>query len=1118
MTTPFLEEPPGHPQDGSAADRTVWNEAHGVNGTGSIDRTDCTDTDGTGMDGGDGDDTGAVGEESDGADPGSWAGVHQPVHTRRGVHDPTGAPGWAGIPDPVGAPGSVESTIGLLEALFTQAPVGFAFYDTQGRYLRVNDVLARLNGRTIGEHIGRTMPELLGDIGHEMDRLLQRVLTTGDPVANLEVSAATGGSQSPQIWTISWFPATDTHGVLLGVALVATDVTRISDARHQLARGEARYRALAQAGDADVFHAGARGALDVDMPRWRAVTGQSLSGIAGAGWLAGVHAEDRDRVADAWRKAVEQRTVFDAEFRLEGVDGTDRVLVMRVIPITEGDYPLEWIGISRDVTEVRAAEAVRGGLAARVHGTVERAERLRLVTAALSRVVTIDEVVALVLDAGRQALGASGRGVALVDEVDDCLHFRSLFGYPPHFVQAWFEIGLDAVHPVAETVRGARPLFLSAREELTARWPVPELAASLSEVDECAWAILPLVTTDAPFGVLTFGFRTPHEFSAADRTYLTALADQCAKALERATLFERVLAEAQSSRRAEETARTAEAAAREAGRRLELLARATGAVGSALEPERALRALTDVVVGELADSCAVYLVESGPDGPDTGGSTAAPAGPPILRRAVASVRPGLTQLPMPRARMGQWPQDSPVNLAALTGRGHIAPLEGASWLSSTDMARWMQHVGAHTLAAVPLILRGQVAGVVSLMAAGDRPPYTEADVAFLEELAARAAVAVEHAELYRRSRDTALTLQRSLLPPTVVEPEGLEIAARYVPGVEDTEVGGDWFDVIDLGAGRVGLVIGDVMGRGVRAAAIMGQLRTAVRTCARLELSPYEVLTLLDGVVSEIDEGQIATCIYGVVEPHTGLLTLANAGHPPPLVVAPDGLVSRLYMEVGTPLGLGRGDVKEYTVRLHRGALLVLFTDGLVESRERDIDAGVSDLAAVLARQDGSLGKRADQALEALGRDEGHDDDVALLLVGLPDTDSGGATRYADIAVPDGPAGLGEARGRAYDLLTTWSVDTDTTDSVVLLMSELVTNALVHGRSPLSVRLRRTGSRVIVEVSDCDPRLPRRRHADFDDEGGRGLELVSLIASRWGTRSVGDGKVVWAEIAAPSLS
>ncbi len=1093
---------------------------NGTGGTGTGTGTGGTGMDGDGMDGDD-DDTGAVGEEFEGAGPGSPPGVHQPVHDRRGAHDPTGAPGWAGVPDLTGALASVESTIALLEALFAQAPVGFAFYDTRGHYLRVNDVLARLNGRTVGEHIGRTMPELLGDIGHEMDRLLQRVLTTGDPVANLEVSAATGGSQPSQIWTMSWFPATDAHGVLLGVALVATDVTRISDARHQLARAEARYRALAQAGDADVFHAGARGALDVDMPRWRAVTGQSLSEIAGAGWLAGVHAEDRDRVADAWRKAVEQRAVFDAEFRLDAADGTDRLLVMRVIPITEGDYPLEWIGISRDVTEVRAAEAVRGAWAAHAHGTTERTERterLRLVTAALSRAVTIDEVAALVLDAGRQALGASGRGVALVDEADDCLHFRSLLGYPPHFVHAWYGIGLGAVHPVAETVRSARPLFLSDREELTARWPAPEPAASLSEIDERAWAILPLATTDAPFGVLIFGFRAPREFSAVDRTYLTALADQCAKALERATLFERVLAEAQSSRRAEETARTAEAAAREAGRRLELLARATGAVGSALEPERALRALTDVVVGELADSCAVYLVESGLVGPDAAGPTGAPAGPPILRRAVASVRPGLTGLPMPRARMGQWPQDSPVNLAALTGRGHIASLEGASWLSSTDMARWMQHVGAHTLAAVPLILRGQVAGVVSLMAAGDRPPYTEADVAFLEELAARAAVAVEHAELYRRSRDTALTLQRSLLPPTVVEPEGLEIAARYVPGVEDTEVGGDWFDVIDLGAGRVGLVIGDVMGRGVRAAAIMGQLRTAVRTCARLELSPYEVLTLLDSVVSEIDEGQIATCIYGVVEPHTGLLTLANAGHPPPLVVAPDGLVSRLYMEVGTPLGLGRGDVKEYTVRLHRGALLVLFTDGLVESRERDIDAGVSDLAAVLARQDGSLGKRADQALEALGRDEGHDDDVALLLVGLPDTDSGGATRYADIAVPDGPAGLGEARGRAYDLLTRWWVDADTTDSVVLLMSELVTNALVHGRSPLSVRLRRTGSRVIVEVSDCDPRLPRRRHADFDDEGGRGLELVSLIASRWGTRSVGDGKVVWAEIAAPPLS
>ncbi len=1066
MTTPFPEEPPGPPSAGLTGDQA------GENGDGA-DGADGADTTGNGA-----------------------AGIH----------------GLDAVATGEGA------TIDLLTALVARAPVGLALYDTAGRHLQVNDVLARLNGRPAADHIGRTMAELLGDVGHEMHQLLQRVVATGEPVVDLEVSVATGGRQPRQTWTVSWYPAMDVRGVLLGVVLVATDVTALRDARGELARGEARCRALAEAAaaDADAFHTDAQGGLDVDLPRWRAITGQRRSEITGFGWLDAVHVQDRDRVARAWRQAVERRSAFDAEFRLVDSVGSDRVLALRLLPVTGDDRPVEWIGTARDITEVRAAEAVHSALAARAQSAAEQTERLRFVTAALSRAVTVDEVAAVVLDAGRQALGASGRGVALVDQNSDRLRFRSLLGYPQRFVSSWSDINLGAVHPVPEAIRGGRALFLSGRAELAGRWPVPELVASVTDADEQAWAILPLATADAPFGALLFGFHAPHEFSPEDRTYLTALADQCAQALERATLFERVLAEAASSRRAEEMARTAEAAAREAGRRLELLARATGAVASALEPERALRALTDVVVGELADSCAVYLVESGRtrQGGEAGETAATPEAP-VLRRAVASVRPGLTQLPMPRARIGPWPQASPVHLAALTGRSHIAPLDGASWLSSTEMARWMRHVGAHTLAAVPLILRGQVAGVVSLMAAGDRAPFTGADVAFLEELAARAAVAVEHAELYRRSRDTALTLQRSLLPLAVVEPEGLEIAARYVPGVADTEVGGDWFDVIDLGAGRVGLVIGDVMGRGVRAAAIMGQLRTAVRTCARLELSPYEVLTLLDSVVCEIDEGQIATCIYGVVEPHTGLLTLANAGHPPPLVVAPDGLVSRLYMEVGTPLGLGRGDVKEYTVRLHRGALLVLFTDGLVESRERDIDAGVSDLAAVLSRQNGSLSRRADHALAALGRDEGHDDDVALLLVGLPDTDSSGATRFAEIAVPAGPAGLGEARGRARALLTGWLVEADIVDSVVLLMSELVTNALVHGRSPLSARLRRTGSRVIVEVADGDPRMPRRRHADVDDEGGRGLELVSLIASRWGTRSAGAGKVVWAEIAAP---
>ncbi|WP_239380000.1 MULTISPECIES: SpoIIE family protein phosphatase [unclassified Frankia] len=1021
-----------------------------------------------------------------------------------------------------GTNGAAEPIVELLTALVAQAPVGLALYDTAGRYVRVNDVLARLNGRPAAEHIGRTTAELLGDIGREMDEVLQRVVTTGDPVVDLEVSVAADGPQPPRTWTVSWYPATDARGALLGVAFVATDITALSDARGEAARGEARCQALVEAVAADVFHTDAHGGLDVDLPRWRAITGQRRAEIVGFGWLDAVHAEDRDRVARAWRQAVERRGVFETEFRLAGADGTDHILALRLLPVTSDDHLVEWVGTSRDVTEARAAASAHSALAARARSAAEWNERLRLVTAALSRAVTVDEVATVVLEAGQQALDAAGRGAALVDQSSGCLRFRSLLGYPPWFVSSWSDINLGAIHPLSEAIRGGRALFLSGRAELAGRWPVPALVASVTDADEHAWAVLPLATTDAPFGALFFGFRAPREFSPEDRAFLTALADQCAQAFERATLFERVLAEAQASRRAEEMARIAEGAAREAGRRLELLARATGAVSSALEPERALRALTDVVVSELADSCAVYLLgpaqpagSSQSDQDEPAGATAVPPGAPVLRRAAAAVRPGLTRLPMPRARTGPWPDDSPVTLAALTGHSRIEPLSGASWLSSTEMARWMRHVGAHTLAAVPLILRGQVAGVLSLMAAGDRAPFTGADVAFLEELAARAAVAVEHAELYRHSRDTALTLQRSLLPLTVAEPEGLEIAARYVPGVADTEVGGDWFDVIDLGAGRVGLVIGDVMGRGVRAAAIMGQLRTAVRTCARLELSPYEVLTLLDSIVCEIDEGQIATCIYAVVEPHTGLLTLANAGHPPPLVVAPDGLVSRLYMEAGTPLGLGRGDIREYTVRLHRGALLVLFTDGLVESRDRDIDTGVSDLAAVLSRQGGSVASRADHALAALGRAQGHDDDVALLLVGLADSDSGGAARFAEIAVPAGPAGLGEARGHAHDLLTVWSVEADITDSVVLLMSELVTNALVHGRPPLSVRLRRTASRVIVEVADGDPRLPRRRHADFDDEGGRGLELVSLIASRWGTRPAGSGKIVWAEISAP---
>jgi PAS domain S-box-containing protein len=358
-------------------------------------------------------------------------------------------------------------------------------------------------------------------------------------------------------------------------------------------------------------------------------------------------------------------------------------------------------------------------------------------------------------------------------------------------------------------------------------------------------------------------------------------------------------------------------------------------------------------------------------------------------------------------------------------------------------------------------------------------------------------------------RQTALTLQRSLLPSSVPTSEELEVAVRYDAGVADTEVGGDWYDVIPLGGGRLAVVIGDVMGRGVHAAAVMGQLRTAVRTCARLDLRPWEVLEVLDDLVCDLGDDGIATCVYGVFDPHTRELLLASAGHLPPVVRTAAGEVHRLEIEVSAPLGVGDAS-RQSRVRLEPGSVLALFTDGLVEVRGSDIDAGLDALCRVLASGPDDLEALADAVLHRLSTDDA-DDDVALLLLRVPlDVDS--RSRTVVLHVPRERAQLADVRARAGAAMRSWALLDDVVHTGTLLASELVTNGLVHGRGAVELRLRLTRDRLVVEAEDSGHHMPRRRRAGADEEVGRGLHLVASLADRWGARLTEDGKVVWAEV------
>ncbi|MGW4820863.1 ATP-binding SpoIIE family protein phosphatase [Streptomyces sp. NPDC004227] len=370
----------------------------------------------------------------------------------------------------------------------------------------------------------------------------------------------------------------------------------------------------------------------------------------------------------------------------------------------------------------------------------------------------------------------------------------------------------------------------------------------------------------------------------------------------------------------------------------------------------------------------------------------------------------------------------------------------------------------------------------------------------------------------RRQRETAVTLQRSLLPQVLEQPDDLRIAATYQPGGTEAAVGGDWYDVITLGGGRTALVIGDVMGRGVRAAAVMGQLRTAVRAYARMDLPPHEVLQLLDGLAADIDANQIATCVYAVHDPNEGRLVYASAGHLPILVRDENGTVLRADEPTGPPLGTGGWVHASGSVPLGPGSTAVLYTDGLVERRDEDLDEGIAALERALAGATGSPQVVCDRLVRSAGVQADHDDDVAVLVLQHPARTGpdGELFRNAALELLGGVEAAPRARAFASGVLASWRFPPDLHDLGVLAASELVANSLQHGTPPMRLRLRRTDRRLIVEVTDGDDHLPRRRRADPGDESGRGIAIIATIATNWGSRRTpGGGKAVWCEFTLP---
>ncbi|WNI19758.1 SpoIIE family protein phosphatase [Actinacidiphila sp. ITFR-21] len=569
----------------------------------------------------------------------------------------------------------------------------------------------------------------------------------------------------------------------------------------------------------------------------------------------------------------------------------------------------------------------------------------------------------------------------------------------------------------------------------------------------------------------------------------------------------------------------AEREAAHARRNLALLNEAGSRIGTSLDLETTARELLDVAVPHFCDIASVDLYQALLSGVEDLAGTTDGSGD-VRRVAFASA---VSDAPVAMAGDDDVTPAGPVPVGAVHRFRFGSPSARALRTAQPQVLDGEHGQGSplvQSTLVVPIVARDVVLGLVQFSRAKGSEPFTDRDRMLAEELAARAAIFIDNARLYRREHERALILQRSLLPPDDPEAAGLDIACRYLPGSMETEVGGDWFDVIELPGHRTALVVGDVMGRGLRAAVAMGELRTAVRTLAMLDLEPAEVLGALDEVASglgaparggtrrakergdaDLAEVYLATCIYVVYDAVTRRCTIANAGHLPPVVVEPGETPLLLEVPRGVPLGVGGEPFEEIEVELTDGALLALYTDGLVESRSHPLDEGLDAFRASLAGPARPLEDVCDHVLATLDTAHG-EDDIALLMARI---DGLSADKVGDWTLEPQPTSVARARELARDQLLTWGLD-QLVDTTELLVSELVTNALRHGYG--DIRLRLLLDRTLVcEVWDNALMQPRRRRARDTDEGGRGLQLVAMLSQSWGSRRTHRGKTVWFELA-----
>jgi GAF domain-containing protein/anti-sigma regulatory factor (Ser/Thr protein kinase) len=731
-----------------------------------------------------------------------------------------------------------------------------------------------------------------------------------------------------------------------------------------------------------------------------------------------------------------------------------------------------------------AAQAVeRARLTLTEFVNLERSQQLHQLSSALAAATTPGDVAHAAIAAGRTALGAASAVVRVPAAGEHALSCLASSGHPAVLSRGMVPVdGSRAGSCFAQGRTEVVTVDADGRTVDMAAEVAPrvlrDLAQPVTVVTE------PLVGSGGPLGVLSLALVAQAEPGEPDLRFLSTLAGLTAQALERAQVFEQE--------------REARHAAEEGRERLSLLSEVTRLLSSSLEPTTVIRRTVSLVEGRLADSCIVQI-------PGDSGLVRLDA-----YDASAPAQPGASGA---GRDLVPFDSESPAAVAYRTGRTQLAPVDPGVGEAAPGVVS--------TALSVPLSADGDVIGVMTFVDGPGRL-FEADDVSLATEVASRAGVALSNATRFQREHVVAEVLQRAVLPDSLPVVEGLLFDAEYRAGVAGSYAGGDWYDVFALGDDSIFFSVGDVMGKGAAAAALMGQVRSAIRAYAVAGQSPTQVLSSLDELFDALIEDRVATAVVGTITPSTGRVVLSNAGHPPPLIVRADGSASFCRMQRALLIAAGlTGDPRPRDeVVLDRGDSLVMYSDGLIERRGELITDGMERLANAatdIARA--GWPERPSVTFASTLSTEDRTDDVVVLCLKFT-----GVTqeRITELPVGTTPGGMStlnlEPVVESTPVARHWiaahlrGLPPEVIGYVALLTSELVTNAVLHAATPMSVTLHILPDRIRVDVADGNPTFPALKEYGRNAATGRGLTLFNSLASDWGVQAVDGGKIVWFEL------